>query len=266
MPLPAVVRKRHGAVPPTLRLPQSRPIPALPSWLLPLVVVFGDPAEPGELQRHARVAPHEAEGARLGGHDRRTPLALVRAGAGGLGLLLQARGRVVGALLGLVLGEPGVQRRELGVDLGLLGAQRVDPLGVDGFRAGLAESDLAVHEDAIVPAAFTRDGGYEALRTLLSRFPDTDTIFATSDLMATGVLTALRDLGKEPGRDVSVAGFDDIALVRDVTPPLTTVVAPLSDMGYRAVRLALAERGKDGPVVLPVNTAVVIRESTPQRG
>ncbi|MBF4552027.1 MULTISPECIES: LacI family DNA-binding transcriptional regulator [unclassified Pseudoclavibacter] len=137
---------------------------------------------------------------------------------------------------------------------------------VDGFTEGLAESDLGIDDDAVISTSFTRDGGYEALRTLLSRFPDTDTIFATSDLMATGVLTALRDLGKEPGRDVSVAGFDDIALVRDVTPPLTTVVAPLSDMGYRAVRLALAERGTDGPVVLPVNTAVVIRESTPRRG
>jgi LacI family transcriptional regulator len=136
---------------------------------------------------------------------------------------------------------------------------------VEGFIEGLADAGLEFDEHALVEADFSRDGGYAGTRTLLSRAPEVDTLFATSDVMAIGAMTALRDLGKLPGRDVSVAGFDDIAPVRDVTPTLTTVVVPLEDMGYRAIKLAMSDAPEREPVVLRVNTSVVVRDSTPQR-
>ncbi|SJM64060.1 LacI family DNA-binding transcriptional regulator [Gulosibacter sp. 10] len=136
---------------------------------------------------------------------------------------------------------------------------------IEGFREGLSDSGMALFEDATVEVPFNRDGGYEGMRTLLSRVPEVDTVFATSDVMAIGAMTAMRDLGKSPGKDVSIAGFDDIETVRDVTPRLTTVVVPLADMGYRAMRLAIEEPSEQKPVVLRVNTSVVVRESTPVR-
>lgn len=136
---------------------------------------------------------------------------------------------------------------------------------VDGFREGLEEVGASLDADAVVEADFTRDGGYLGLRTLLSRCPTVDTIFATSDVMAIGAMTALRDLGKIPGKDISIAGFDDIDMVRDVTPTLTTVVAPLADMGYRAVKLAIEQSESREPLVVKVNTSVIVRESTPMR-
>ncbi|KAB1642249.1 LacI family DNA-binding transcriptional regulator [Gulosibacter chungangensis] len=136
---------------------------------------------------------------------------------------------------------------------------------VAGFREGLEESGTSLETDAVVEAEFSRDGGYTGLRTLLSRVPEVDTIFATSDVMAIGAMTALRDLGKTPGKDISIAGFDDIDTARDVTPTLTTVVAPLADMGYRAVKLAIDPDAARDPQVLKVNTSVIVRESTPVR-
>lgn len=137
---------------------------------------------------------------------------------------------------------------------------------VEGFVEGLAEAGIAFERDHHVESEFSRDGGYAGVRKLLSRAPDVDTIFATSDVMAIGGMTALRDHGKTPGKDVSVAGFDDIDTARDVTPTLTTVVVPLDDMGYRAVRVAMdSDSGRD-PLVLTVNTTVVLRDSTPLRG
>lgn len=137
---------------------------------------------------------------------------------------------------------------------------------VEGFVEGLAEAGIEFGGDHHVEAEFSRDGGYAGARKLLSRMPDVDTIFATSDVMAIGAMTALRDLGKLPGRDVSVAGFDDIDTARDVTPTLTTVVVPLDDMGYRAVKVAMQDDPERAPVALAANTSVVIRESTPARG
>jgi LacI family transcriptional regulator len=87
-------------------------------------------------------------------------------------------------------------------------------------------------------------------------------VFAVTDVMAIGACAALRDRGLSVPGDVSVAGFDDIPGVRDLTPPLTTVALPLERLGERALRLALD--GKTGKRAQNIRMAgeVVIRAST----
>ncbi len=117
----------------------------------------------------------------------------------------------------------------------------------------------------MVEADFTRAGGYEAARELIARgLDDTELIFAVNDVMAIGAMTALRDEGLVPGRDVAVAGFDDIASAMDVAPALTSVSVPLEDIGRTAMDLALA--GEDASRVVRVATSVIMRESTPGSG
>ena len=59
-----------------------------------------------------------------------------------------------------------------------------------------------------------------------------------------------------------MAGFDDIATGRDVTPGLTTVRLPLEELGAQALRASVdAEWSPDEPVPL----AVLVRDSTPPR-
>ncbi|AWB94771.1 LacI family transcriptional regulator [Agromyces badenianii] len=133
-----------------------------------------------------------------------------------------------------------------------------------GFVAGLAASGLAIDPDRIVRTGITRDGGYDGMRTLIEReLGDTEVVFAVNDVMAVGAMSAIRDAGLVPGRDVAVAGFDDIPTARDVTPPLTTVRIPLEEVGRRALRLALGEAIETDE--LPVPIEVVLRESTPVR-
>ncbi|WP_022872952.1 LacI family DNA-binding transcriptional regulator [Nesterenkonia alba] len=136
---------------------------------------------------------------------------------------------------------------------------------VRGFREGLKQAGIELDDDAVVEADFTREGGYAGAEELLRRSADLDTIFATSDLMAIGAGTALRDAGLTPGEDVSLAGFDDIALARDVTPPLTTVRVPLSTLGQQAVELALRPKEDEEPAQVSIDTEVILRASTPQR-
>jgi LacI family transcriptional regulator len=135
---------------------------------------------------------------------------------------------------------------------------------VEGFRAGLAEAGGTLSDDDVIRDAFTRDGGYNGMRTLLEReLGDIELVFAANDVMAVGALSAIRDAGLIPGTDVAVAGFDDIPTVRDVTPALTTVRVPLEEIGRRALRLAL--RDADAAGEGPVRTEVVLRASTPPR-
>jgi LacI family transcriptional regulator, galactose operon repressor len=127
----------------------------------------------------------------------------------------------------------------------------------DGFVEGLAEAGL--RPKVIQAGEFTRDGGHAAAEELLDRKLDLDCLFAVNDVMAVGAMSALRTRGVDVPGDLGVAGFDDIATLRDVWPGLTTVRLPLEQMGRRALELAI-EGGE--PKTETFKAEVVLREST----
>jgi LacI family transcriptional regulator len=132
-----------------------------------------------------------------------------------------------------------------------------------GFLEGLRAWSVTVDPRLIINGAFTRDGGYEAMSTILAMGgPPPDCVFAANDVMAVGALARLRAAGLSVPGDVGLAGFDDISTLRDVYPPLTTVRLPLERMGEMAARLVLTEGEADQPRVIPIPGEVILREST----
>ena len=95
----------------------------------------------------------------------------------------------------------------------------------------------------IVEESFTRDGGREAARTILADHPGTTAILALNDDMAIGSLSELRVSGVQVPGEMSVTGFDDVAVAGDLSPALTTVRLPMGDMGQRCLSLVLKEPG-----------------------
>jgi LacI family transcriptional regulator len=131
---------------------------------------------------------------------------------------------------------------------------------VDGFRAGLAAWSVPLDPARVVHGSFTRDGGYEAMSTILAAGePLPDCVFAVTDVMAVGALARLRASGINVPGDIAVAGFDDIHTLRDVYPPLTTVRLPLKQMGEMAAGLVLSGEGRR---IMPVPGEVILRNST----
>ncbi|QKG21837.1 LacI family DNA-binding transcriptional regulator [Actinomadura verrucosospora] len=150
-------------------------------------------------------------------------------------------------------------------DFGVLSGPRAlttvsDRLG--GFTEALADAGIAVPEEHIVEESFTRDGGYRAATELLRRTPRPTCVFAVTDVMAIGALAALRDHGVAVPGEMSLAGFDDIPIVRDLTPPLTTVALPLEAMGEHVMGLALREPAARRSRLERVAGHVILREST----
>jgi LacI family transcriptional regulator len=121
-----------------------------------------------------------------------------------------------------------------------------------GFAEELAA--LGAPPPQVIHGPFDRDGGYAAISSLDSRVT---CVFAVNDVMAVGALAALRESGIMVPDDMSVAGFDDIATLRDLIPSLSTVRLPLTEMGSRAVELALS----GDTAIIPVAGEVVLRES-----
>lgn len=133
---------------------------------------------------------------------------------------------------------------------------------VDGFVGRLGEREVAIDPPLVYRDALSRNGGYLAMARLLHDCSGQfDAVFAVTDAMAIGAMSAIRDAGLAPGVDIAVAGFDDIPTARDVNPRLTTVRVPLIDLGAAAMDFALNPAASPRRVVLP--TEVVLRQSTP---
>jgi LacI family transcriptional regulator len=108
-----------------------------------------------------------------------------------------------------------------------------------GVRRAASEHGSPLPGRRVSYADFTRDGGATAAAGLLDTEPDLTAIIALNDSMAIGALAMLR-VRRIPVPDrVSVVGFDDMPIARDVTPALTTVRLPMVEMGERAMALAL---------------------------
>jgi LacI family transcriptional regulator len=135
---------------------------------------------------------------------------------------------------------------------------------LDGAREALALLGGRLLDEHVIEADFTRSGGRAAALELLGRAPGVTAILALNDLMAGGVLAALRDdLGHAVPGDVSLVGFDDLPQAADLYPALTTVRLPLEEIGARAMRLIVeAQPGGDAPREVPVPAALVLRAST----
>lgn len=149
-------------------------------------------------------------------------------------------------------------------------ATRLDPEGVmgrrlRGYRLALEARGLALPDEAVVVGPATIEGGAAAVRRAWEDGLRPTGLLVMSDAMAIGALRALRDLGLAVPHDVSVVGFDDVALAAHTDPPLTTVHQPIERKGEEAVRLVLSmvERpALDRPAHRRLETRLVIRAST----
>lgn len=104
--------------------------------------------------------------------------------------------------------------------------------------------------------------GYRQAKELLSLRERPTAIFATCDILAAGLLQALYEAGLAVPGDMSVIGFDD-TLAANLTPPLTTVAQPMSELGEAGFYLALAQIEARNPGTCePLRTRLVERRST----
>lgn len=108
------------------------------------------------------------------------------------------------------------------------------------------------------------EGGISAVAAVLDRGDLPDALVAYSDAIALGVYAELRRRGIRPGRDVAVAGFDDIALSSMQSPALTTVATHAEQVAREASRLLLRriEGGDEAPARELVEPTLRIRAST----
>ena len=113
---------------------------------------------------------------------------------------------------------------------------------------------------------WTPQSGYE-LGLRIADDPEVTAVFCANDEMAFGLMRALQEKGRRIPHDVSVVGFDGLALGEYTYPPLTTVRQDFEGLGRELVKLVLSQIRSRGAhlarhdrVIVP--TELIVRGTT----
>jgi LacI family transcriptional regulator len=135
---------------------------------------------------------------------------------------------------------------------------------LDGYRSGLDRARVPYRPELIRHGDFQHEGGFLRGSELLDLPEPPTAIFAGSDQQALGVYEAARQHGLRVPQDLSIVGFDDLPVARWISPPLTTVRQPLTEMGHTAAAM-LGDLIESKPLPtrrVELSTELIVREST----
>ena len=124
------------------------------------------------------------------------------------------------------------------------------------------QAGVPFDETRYVETRFSLEDAYNAARNFFATRSDTTAVFAMSDMVAMGVIRALKDISRRVPEDVSVVGFDGVEMGKYFIPSLSTIVQPQEEIARQSVDVLLDMMEKDGSARhLTVTAAPLLRES-----
>ena len=131
----------------------------------------------------------------------------------------------------------------LGVDNDLISSK----LRLAGYRRALAEYHVVFDPDLLCFGNYGYTSGIRAVSKLLQTGKPFDAVFAISDRMAAGAVSAAKSAGLRVPQDIAVIGFDNTDITHLFEPPLSTVAQPQKSLGETAFQM-LYDNLKTGAV------------------
>lgn len=140
----------------------------------------------------------------------------------------------------------------------------------DGYAQALAEAGIELDPKLCRQGPPNLEAGDAAMRSLLAHPQPPTAVFAASDTLALGALSAASRMGVRVPQDVSVVGFDDLDFARFTCPPLTTIRVPVFEMGRLAASIVIqnaapasvSEQSKQAVNRILLETELVVRKSS----
>ena len=139
---------------------------------------------------------------------------------------------------------------------------------VRGMRQAFSESPHVFSDDLVVQAGAHLSDGYQTGKEYFGELPVEERptgVICYNDLVAVGLMRALRELEIDVPGEVAVIGCDDIELAQYVSTSLTSIRIPKFEMGYRAVDILIDRVELDqtpAPEKIHLDAELVQREST----
>ena len=132
-----------------------------------------------------------------------------------------------------------------------------------GYQRALEDINIIIDERYILESDGTLHSGLQTAQHLLSLTRPPTAVFCFNDMVAMGVLEALRRAGVLVPQQMSVVGFDDVEFASFACPPLTTVRQRTARIGRQAVKMLFnLIHGQQDVAVETLAAELVIRQTT----
>lgn len=108
-----------------------------------------------------------------------------------------------------------------------------------GYLSVMQDYNIPIREEYVQHCNYRSGSSYHIVKNLMA-LPDPPTaIFATSYDLTLGSVSALNELGLSIRDDISLVGFDGMALSEIIRPPLAMITQPMEEIGQRVAALLL---------------------------
>lgn len=133
-----------------------------------------------------------------------------------------------------------------------------------GYKNALTSHGLPVRKNLIMNGDYSPRAGYECMKSLLESDTEIDAVVTGNDQMGIGAIRAVLDSGLRIPEDIAVIGFNDNFPSSLISPSLSTVKVPKTEMGTMAFDLLL-KRLKTPTLprtLIRLDGQLVVRKST----
>lgn len=113
-----------------------------------------------------------------------------------------------------------------------------------GWRQALVDFGVVERPEWIFPAAYSREGGFDAAMQMLKNGPMPRALFASNETQAIGCIRALAEHNISVPGQVALVCFNGTEQSAFHVPSLTTVRQPVREMAKRAIAMLTAPQGE----------------------
>lgn len=131
-----------------------------------------------------------------------------------------------------------------------------------GHLRALNKMGLQANPSLYVPILFGDKQLHATIRTWIQRGIPFDAVFATSDVAALTIVSALREAGRNVPQDVKVVGYDDIQIASLLHPSLSTIRQPTLQAAQAMVARLVDQMDERPCASLQLDTQLIVRESS----
>ncbi len=132
---------------------------------------------------------------------------------------------------------------------------------IQGFKSVLKEHGIE-EQAIIIETDQTLEEGYRAAEKIVFEHKIPTAIFASSDILALGVLEAATHYGWNIPSEISLIGYDNIFFSKLARVPLTTIDSRMKELGETAVQLLIERiKGRTTLEQVRLQPSLVVRES-----
>jgi DNA-binding LacI/PurR family transcriptional regulator len=106
-----------------------------------------------------------------------------------------------------------------------------------GYQRGLSNNGLKINDKLVFRGDYSFESGSTGADYFLSLKNPPTAIICANDAMAIAMIREAGQRGLNVPDDISVMGFDDISVASHITPPLTTLAAPIEEIAELAIKM-----------------------------